>query len=163
MFPKGRLVKRPSNPVAIEVQKINSVMQIVDMHSIRPTVKHLINNRSVISSLVLRQDLCTSQKDAREENRRPFLGQKCNNKSIQHRNDKMFCVAFKMLAPHVNLLQSHRNPDSERRRAIFSSSRSRGSICKLFAYISCTSDAARMLSKIQSLSSGTSDSVYGTF
>src|SRR5271168_4529064 len=49
----------------------------------------------------------------------------------------------------------YRNPDSERSLAIFSSSRSLGSTSKLLSYISCTSPAAFIWSRIHSWRSGT--------
>jgi len=57
----------------------------------------------------------------------------------------------------------YKNPDSESSLAIFSSSRSLGSTSKLLSYISCTSLAARIWSRIHSWRSGTGLSVYGTF
>jgi len=43
---------------------------------------------------------------------------------------------------------AYRKPDSARTLTIFSSSRSRGSTCKLLSYISCTSPADAMLLKM---------------
>lgn len=44
----------------------------------------------------------------------------------------------------------YRKPDSDSSLAIFSSSRSRGSTCKLRSYISCTSPALDMLRRMYS-------------
>jgi hypothetical protein len=59
----------------------------------------------------------------------------------------------------------HRKPDSDNNRAIFSSSRSRGSIFRLWLYIpiSCTSPAFLIFSVIHSCNSGTGFRPYGTF
>ena len=65
----------------------------------------------------------------------------------------------------IMVLISHKKPDSDNSRAIFSSSRSRGSTFRLRSYMltSCTSPAFLMLLNIQSCSSGTGASPYGTF
>lgn len=66
-----------------------------------------------------------------------------------------------LLNPHTDTPRSDQISDTN--LAIFSSSRSRGSTCKLRSYISWTSPALCMLRKIYSCSSGTAFSGYGAF
>ena len=58
---------------------------------------------------------------------------------------------------------SYKKPDSDNNLAIFSSPFSLGSIARDLLYISCTSLACFMLSRIHSCRSGTGLREYGTF